>query len=184
MAKIMSRPRPTIEGSTGIKFSEIVVIALAIAGIVMGVRWYLNFQHSASHALQEFMGAVKAGNVGNQYALIDDSDKKRYFQTKSSYEQNTLAHGYTERVENVQLSPEEKNANDSDKVTIPIAVSIRATAEGKQLYQTGQTQTYNDRIVMHKGADGKWRVLLSASIDRSTGKLHFQAATPSPTSIF
>ena len=185
MAKIMSRPRPTIEGSTGIKFTELIVIALAIAGIVYGVKWYLDYRHSASFALTEFIGAVKAGNVGNQYALIDANDKKNYFPSQGSYDRNcTLAHGYTERVENSQLGPEEKKGDSGDKVVIPVTVAIRATAEGKQLYQTGQTQSYNDKIVMHKGSDGSWRVVLSESIDKSTGKLHMQEATPSPVSVF
>jgi len=185
MARIMSRPRPTIEGSTGIKFSELIVIILAIAGIVYGVKWYLDYRHSASFALGEFIAAVKAGNVGNQYALVDADDKKNYFPSQGSYERNcTLAHGYTERVENSQLGPEEKKGDSGTKVAIPVTVSIRATAEGKQLYQTGQTQTYNDKIVMHKGSDGNWRVVISESIDKSTGKLHMQDATPSPTSVF
>jgi hypothetical protein len=185
MARIMSRPRPTIEGSTGIKFSEIIVIGMVIAGIVIGVRWYLDYRHGPTFALQEFIGAVKAGNVGNQYALIDEKDKKAYYPTQGAYEQNsTLAHGYTERVESSNLGPEQKSSDSPDKVTIPVSVSIRATAEGKQLYQTGQTQTYSDKIVMHKGSDGHWRVMLSQSIDKSTRKLHMQDATPSPTSSF
>jgi hypothetical protein len=180
----MSRSRPGIEGNTGMKFSEIIVIGMAIAGIYFGARWYLDYRHSASAALQEFVGALKAGNVGNQYALIDESDKKNYYATQGDYERNTLAHGYTERIENAAQGPEEKDPKDPNKVTIPLTVSIRATAEGKQLYQTGQTQTYSDKIVMHKGSDSIWRVRLSDSVDKSTRKLHLQEATPSPTSSF
>jgi hypothetical protein len=184
LARIMSRSKPVIEGNTGIKFSEIVVMGMAIALVVFGVRAYLDHRHSASFALGEFMGAIKAGNVGNQYALIDEGDKKRYFPNQGAYEKNTLAHGYTERVETYSMGPEEKKPNSSTKVTIPITVSIRATAEGKQLYQIGQTQTYSDKIVMRKNSDGNWRVVYSESIDKSTQKLHLQDATPSPTSIF
>ena len=185
MARIMSRSKPTIEGSTGMKFSEIICIGLAIAGIIFGVRWYLDYRHSASFALQEFIGAIKSGNVGDQYELIDSNDKKNYFPGQGSYEKTcTLAHGYTTRIENSQFGPEEKNPNTPDKITIPLTVSIRATAEGKQLYQTGQTQSYNDKIVMHKNSDGSWRVVISESIDKSTGKLHMQDATPSPSSQF
>jgi len=185
MARIMSRSRPVIEGNTGIKFSEIIVIGMAIAGIVFGVRWYLDYRHSASAALQEFVGAIKAGNIGNQYALIDEHDKKNFFPTQQKYERDdTLAHGYTERIENSTIGPEVKDPKNPDKVTIPLTLTVRATAEGKQLYQTGQTQTYSDRIVMRKGGDGNWRVLLSESIDKNTGKLHLQEATPSPSSVF
>ena len=184
MARIMSRSKPVVEGNTGIKFSEIIVIAMAIAGIVIGVRWYLDYRHGPAFALQEFMGAVKAGNVGNQYALVDEKDKKSYYSTQRTYEKNcTLAHGYTERIENTSLSPDQKSA-DADRVTIPISVTIRATSGGKQLYQNGQTQTYSDNVVMRKNSDGNWRVVVSASVDKRTGKLHMQEATPSPDSNY
>lgn len=180
MAKIMTRSRPVIEGNTGMKFSEIVVIVMAVAGIVYGVRWYLDYRRSASFALTEYVGAVKAGNGASQYALIDDSDKKTLFPSLASYEKTcTLAHGYTERIENSTLAPEEKNPKSSEKVTIPLTVVIRGSAEGKQLYQTGQAETYSDRIVMHKGADGKWRVVLSQSADPETNMLHLQKSPPS-----
>ena len=185
MARIMTKSRPVIEGNTGIKFTEILVIGMAIAGIVFGVRWYIDYRHSASAALQEFVGAIKAGNVGNQYAMIDEHDKKNYYPTQGRYERDsTLAHGYTERIENAQQGSEQKDPKNPDKVVIPINISVRATAEGKQLYQTGQTQTYSDNIVLYKGSDGNWRVRLSESIDKNTRKLHLQEATPSPTSSF
>jgi hypothetical protein len=180
----MSKSRPGIEGNTGMKFSEMIVIGMAIVGIYFGARWYLDYRHSASAALQEYVAALKAGNVGNQYALIDESDKKNFFRTQGEYDKNSLAHGYVERIENASLGPEEKDPKNSNKVTIPLSVSIRATAEGKQLYQTGQTQTYSDRIVLRKGSDSNWRIRLSESIEKSTGKLHLQEATPSPTSSF
>jgi hypothetical protein len=180
----MSRPKPVIEGNTGIKFSEIIVVAMAIAGIVFGVRWYLDYRHSGSFALSEFVAAIKAGNVANQYALIDENDRKTYFKTQGAYEKNSLAHGYTERIENSSLGPEQKDPNTADKVTVPLTVTIRATAEGKQLYQTGQAQSYSDKIVMRKNSDGNWRVVLSQSVDKDTGKLHLQSAEPSPSSVF
>src|SRR5206468_11221096 len=108
-ARIMSRSRPVIEGNTGIKFSEIIVVVMAIAGIVIGVRMYLDYRHGPAFALSEYMGAVKAGNVGNQYTMIDENDKKNHFPTQRAYEKNTMAHGYTERIENTSLSAVQKS---------------------------------------------------------------------------
>lgn len=185
MARMMTKSRPVVEGNTGMKFSEIIVIILAIAGIVMGVRWYMNYRNSATFALSEFMADIKAGNVENQYALLDETDKKNFFPTRKAYENNvTLAHGYTERVENVALSPEEPDAKDADKVTIPMSVVVRDSVVGKEIYNNGTTKSYSDKIVMRKNSDGKWRVLLSASIDKSTRQLNMQKATPSPNSQF
>ena len=185
MARIMSRSRSVADGSSGMKFSEVIVIAMAIAGIVIGVRWYLDYRHSPSYALQEYVAAVKSGNVGAQYALIDETDKKNFFPSQGAYENKcTLAHGYTERVENSTVGTEQKSSDHPDKVTLPLTVAIRATVGTKQLYEVGQTQSYSDKIVMRLNGDGNWRVMLSASIDKSTGKLHMQDATPSPTSTF
>ena len=183
MARIMSRSRPVSEGNTGMKFSEVIVIAMAIALVVFGVRWYIGYRQSASFALSEYLGAIKSGNIGAQYALLDASDKKSYFSTQGAYERaSTLAHGYTERVENSTLGPEQKSGDSADRVVIPLTVAIRASSDGKQLYQTGETQSFSDKIVMRKNSDGSWRVVLSASIDKSTGKLHMQDAKPSPAS--
>ena len=185
MARIMSKSRTTDEGSTRIKFSEIIVIALAIGVIGFGVRAYLQRTHSASAALEAFVGAIKAGNVGNQYTLLDDQDKQKYYPKKYDYESNnTLAHGYTERVETSTLGPEEKDPKDPDKVAIALSTIIRGSAEGKQLYEITQKQTYSDRIVMRKRSDGTWRVVLSESIDKNSHQLHLQKATPSPQSMF
>ncbi len=180
MGRIMSRSKPVIEGSTGIKFTEIIVIAMAIAGIVIGVRTFLDYRQGPNFALMEFMGAVKAGNIENQYKLLDEKDKASYFPTLHDYHSaSTLSHGYTERVENTSLGTAEKSSSP-DKVTIPMTNIIRASSDGKQLYENGKTQSYNDRIVMRKNSSGSWRVVLSESVDKSTGKLHMQAAPPSP----
>ena len=185
MARIMSRSKPVAEGSTGLKFSEIIVIAMAIAGIVLAGRWYLEYRRSASFALQEYIGAIKSGNVGSQYALVDEGDKKNFYPSKAAYESgSTLSHGYTERIENASLGTEKKATGTTDKVTVPVTFTIRATSGGKQLYETGEKKSYSDNIVMRKGHDGNWRVLLSASVDKSTGKLHMQEATPSPVSNY
>jgi hypothetical protein len=183
MARIMTKGRPVIEGSTGIKFSEIIVVAFAIAGVVIGVRAYLDYRHGPTFALSQYMGAVKAGNVENQYALIDETDKKSHFPTRRDYARlETIAHGYTERIENTSFGAGRKNS-DGTRVTIPMTNTIRATSAGKQLYQNGATQSYSDNIVMRKDSDGNWRVLLSASVD-SKGKLNMEKAEPSPESVF
>lgn len=182
MARIMSKSRPAVEGSTGIKFSEIIVIAFAIAGVVIGVRAYLDYRHGPTFALSEFVGAIKSGNVENQYALIDENDKKNHFPTRHDYARlETISHGYTERIENTTYGPEQKSGDD--RVTIPMTNTLRATSAGKALYENGQAKSYSDKIVMRRNSDGNWRVLLSASVD-SKGKLNLEQAEPSPDSVF
>jgi|SRR5579872_1475021 len=183
MARIMSRSRPVVEGSTGIKFSEIIVVAFAIAAIVLGVRAYLDYRKGPTFALSQFVAAVKAGNVENQYKLIDEMDKKNHFPTRHDYARlETISHGYTERIENTTYGPEQKSA-DGTKATISMTNTIRASSTGKQLYENGQKETYTDKVVMRKDSDGNWRVLLSASVD-SRAKLNLEKAEPSPDSSF
>ena len=184
MARIMTRSRPVKEGNTGVKFSEIVIILMVVGVIAMGVKYYLDYRKSAAFALAEFMGGVKAGNAEMQYKFIDELDCKQYFRTLEEYKKLTFPHGYTERVANVTLAPQEKDPKNEDIVKIAMTVSIRDTTVGKQIYENGTTKTYTDNMKMRKNSDGSWKLMLSKSVDPNTRKLNFEQATPSPESIF
>lgn len=185
MSRIASRPRPAVEGSTGIKFSEVIVIAIVLAVAGYGVKVYLDMRRSAGAAVQEFLSYVKSGNTANQYGMLDAKDKEQYFPSRQEYEKaTTLAHGYTERIENVVLGAEVKNPKDPDKVTIPTTVTIRSSGQGKELYQVGAANTYTDKFVMRRNSEGQWKVVLSQSVNPDTGKLNVQKATPSPDTSF
>ena len=185
MARIMTRSRAPVEGTTRLKLSEIIVIILVVCAIAWGVRYFIAYRHSASYALQQFFGNVKAGNSANQYALLDDGDKQQFLHTLGDYEKSVnLAHGYTERIEDMSMGKEEPDPKDPDVVTVPLSVKIRATSTGKELDQTGSSDHYDDRIKMRKDKDGNWKVWYSASVDKNIGKLKMEQATPSPSSMF
>jgi len=187
MARMVTRSRPPTEGFTGLKMSEIIVIILVIGAIVMGVRYYINYRHSAGYALGQFLGYVKAGNASHQYELLDDEDKQKYLPTLTEYERNVnLAHGYTERIEDMTIAKDVPDPKDPNVATVPVTVKIRATSTGKELYQTGSSDHYSDNIKMRKDKDGNWKVWYSASIDRNLKKpqLRMEQAEPSPNSLY
>ena len=184
MARIMTRSRPVKEGNTGVKFSEVLIMLMVVAVVAYGVKYYLDYKKSASYALSEFMGGVKAGNAEDQYKLIDELDKQKFFKTLSDYKKLTFPHGYTERVANVTLLPEEKDPKKEDFVTIKMNVSIRDTTVGKKIYENGTTNNYSDSVKMRKNSDGAWRLMLSKSVDPNTNKFSFEQAPPSPESVY
>ncbi|HLK60207.1 MAG TPA: hypothetical protein VKU00_26835 [Chthonomonadaceae bacterium] len=183
MARVVGRSRPQAEGSTGLKFTEIIVFALLILLAGAGIRYYYQYRKSAGFALQEFFGAVKQGSPKNQYALLDDADKK-LFPTAQDYEKGCqLAHGYPERVTDILLEPQVET-KDPNEVTIKANISIRDSGEGKELYQGGGSHKFTDTYFMRKNADGEWKVVLSKSGNNSPenccNNLDLDKATPSP----
>ncbi len=183
MARIVTRSRPVKEGNTGMKFSEIVIIALVIGVIAFGARYYMEYRKSAPFALSEFMAAVKAGNAESQYKMISELDREKYFKTLSEYKRLLFPHGYTERIANVVLSAPESDPRDETVVSVKMTTQIRDTTVGKKLYENGSTGSFQDTVKMRKDADGNWRVLLSKSVG-GNNKFKFEEATPSPESMF
>lgn len=183
MARVVSRHRPRPEGSTSIKFTELMVIGMVIAVIGFGVRYYINYRHSPSFALQEYFGAVKGGDIKKQYEMLDDEDKK-YMPTPKDYAQAfKQAHGYTERVVNVTIEPDNAPP-DATEHTLTATVDILASGEGKELYQSGSSKGFTDKYVMHKNKDGEWKLVLSKSGDKHNGELNLRNAEPTPDSQF
>ena len=183
MARVVSKRRPQAEGQYGIKFTEIIVIALILVAIGLGVRYYFQYRKSPAFALQAYFSAVKGGDVKAQYALLDDDDKAKYFPERKDYSAHySQSHGYTERVQNVTIeaAPVEPT---TPEVTLNATVQILANSTGKELYQAGSSNGFADKYVMRKAADGTWKLVLSKSGD-GHGKLKLESAQPTPDSQF
>ncbi len=164
MARIVGRQRVRESSGTGLRVPEIIVFALVICGLVAGVRYYFFvYRVSPGYTLAQYFGAVKAGNVSAQYALIDDADKKQFFPSEKEYEQNApQARGYTERISGVQMSEEKPDPKKPGVALVDATVSIRQSASGKQIYQTG-TDSFRDTYALRKDKNGAWKVWLERS---------------------
>ncbi len=177
--------RPTDDGSTSMKLSEYIVMAIFLVGAVAGVRWYMNYRHSPSYVLSQFFDEVKAGNVPLQYELIDDEDKKNFFATQADYDKSQnlpLAHGYVERIVSVDQQPPVADPKNPDIAKVTAKVSVRASGEGKQVYETGASTSYTDTYTMRRNSEGAWKIWFSRSGNR--GSLNLLQAKPSPNSSY
>jgi len=184
MARVVSRSRPRPEGSTSMKFSEIIVMGLVIFMLAAGGRYYLNEQKSASHALYEYLSEVKAGSLSKQYALLDDQDKQNFFPTQHDYEQACQqARGYVERITSIDIDPD-TSPPTATTTTLTAKVGIRDSGEGKELYQAGASNIYTDKYKMRKDKEGAWKVMLSKSGDQGNGILNLLKAKPNPPSMY
>ena len=111
--------------------------------------------------------------VERQYALIDDADKQKW-PSQKDYDSVPLAHGYTERISSITVTPEVKDLKDPDVVTIDATVGVRGQA-GKDLLDNGQAQTVTDKYTLRRDKDGHWKVWLSKSAPENLLKV-----TPNP----
>ena len=162
MARVVGRSRPKSEGSTGVKFTEMIVFALLLLVAGGGVRYYYQSLKGPGHALDTYFDAVKAGSVTRQYALLDDEDKK-IMPKERDYEQHCqLARGFTERVADRTLETPVIGSNPNE-ATIAATISIRDTGEGKELYQGGGSHKFADTYFMRKNKEGEWKVVLTKS---------------------
>lgn len=188
MARIVTRSKPAAEGNYRVSPAEAIVFVLLVGVIAWGIKSFLDYRQSAPFCLGEFIASIKAGNTANQYSWIDENEKKKFFPTKKAYTSNdstkTLAYGYVERIQDVRMGREEKDSKNPNKVKIQTTIKMRDTAQGKQLYELGQSQTQVDNFVLRKNSDGKWRVVLSESVNKKTGKLNLQNITPNTESNY
>ena len=145
-----------------IQFSELIVMIAAVAIIAYAVRYYFVVnRNSPGFVLGEYLQAIKAGSVERQYELISAEDKQNFFPTQSIYEKNAKqSRGYTERLTKWSFSNE--RTTTGGMVSIDAALSIRDSATGKALYQSGGTDV-NDQFVLKKNSSGQWRLVLSKS---------------------
>jgi len=162
MARVVGRARPMTEGAgSGMKLSETAIfIAMGIVG-VLSIYWYFAiYKHSPAVALGDFIGAMKSGKVDQQYAMLDATDKK-FYEGEREYEKKCqLARGYTERIINSNFGKPVPDPKDPSIVSIDTTLSVRGPA-GKSLIDNGETSEVKDKYVMHKDADGNWKVVLS-----------------------
>ncbi|MCS6776385.1 MAG: hypothetical protein RMJ43_05800 [Chloroherpetonaceae bacterium] len=163
MARIVGRSRPR-ESFMRIQLSEVIVIVAVIAGIFYAARWYfVIYKNSPGYVLGQYLGAIKAGNVVEQYALIDRSDKEKYYPTRQIYERDApQARGYTARIADVKMGKEQIDPKNPNIATIDVGLTVRGTAAGQQLYQTS-SENVEDQYVLRKDSEGKWKVWLERS---------------------
>ena len=167
MARVVGRARPMSEGAgSGMKLSETgIFIAMGVIAI-FSIWWYFAvYKHSPAVALGEYIGAIKSGKVDQQYAMLDTAEKE-FYPSEKDYEKNCqLARGYTERIINSNFGKPVAAAKDPDPahpttVSIDATLSVRGPA-GKSLIDNGETSEVKDKYVMHKDAEGNWKVVLS-----------------------
>ena len=176
MARVVGRARAQSEGAgTGMKLSETgIFIAMGVIA-VFAVYWYfVIYKHSPGVALEEYIGAIKSGSVEKQYALIDASDKKMLPTEKDYEDKCKQSRGYTERVIGVTLGKPVPDAKDPATVSIDATITIRGSA-GKNLTDNGESAQATDKYVMHKDAEGSWKVVLSKGWPKN-----LLAQTPNP----
>ena len=164
MAKVMGRSKPRSEGAgASMKMSETgIFIVLGIIGLLALKYYFVDYKQSPGYVLGQYIGAIKAGNVEAQYALVDDKDKKT-LTTARQYEKTCKwARGYTERIMGSNFAKPVPDAKDPDILNIMATVQMRGQA-GKELTDNGAVVTVIDKYALHKDASGAWKVLLSES---------------------
>ncbi len=171
MARVIGKARPQ-RGNTGTNISEGIIFLVLIAAIVGGLYYYFFiFRKSASYALGEFFGDVSAGDAKSQYAMLDAADKA-YWPTEKKYSDDTgvpLAHGYTERIENVAMKP--PIIKGQGLALIDTTLSVRSNMQHEALYQAGKTDTAKVACLMHQDPNGAWKIVLSRSDLRQLFKI-------------
>jgi hypothetical protein len=164
MARIVGPTRIKERVGTGVRGSELIVFILVVAGLAYAARYYfVVYRNSPSFALGEYLGAVKAGDVTKQYALIDSDDKRNFFPTAQDYEKSApQARGYTMRITDVEQKEATIDPGKPHIAHIDATVYLRQAATGQALYQTGM-DNYHDKYVLRKDNDGHWKVWLGRS---------------------
>ena len=167
MARIVRHSKPKAEGGTQVQFSELIIFTAALIAVIGGGYYYFAiYRTSAGYALGGFLNAINHGDVDAQYAIVDESDKRRAYPTEKEYEAKVpLARGYAERLVSWQTSQPPGNA---DKVKVNVTIDLRGLASGKALYEAGGSQTVKDYYTMKKDGSGQWKVLLSESLGQIT----------------
>lgn len=179
MGRVMGQNRIRENVGPQMKLSEAAVFVAIIAAILLAGRWYFFvYRTSPGVALGSFIGAMKAGSIEQQYALLDEEDKPFYPSQKEYDSKAPIAHGYTERISNVDLADAVPDPKNPDVVTIKATVTVRAGAQGTDpgsLTKVGDSQQATDTYTLRKDKDGNWKVDLSRSDLKNLLKI-----TPNP----
>ncbi len=187
MARVVGKVRPTSEGSSSMKFSEGIIIAMLAGVLIFGAYYYWQSRQKATYALSQFLSAMNAGRTKDQYELLDSEDKAA-FPTSSDYIKSNdvpLALGYTERIPNYSMDNELPDSKDPNVISIATTMTVLAQSSGKELYQTAAGKEYKDTFKLRKDAEGHWKVWLSETFRKAKGhKLNLMEAPPSPQSTY
>jgi hypothetical protein len=152
------RPMRVREGrSLGERSSEIVVFIVIAAGLVWAARWYfVVYKNSPTVALMNYVGAVKAGDVDTQYAMLSASTKKSYPDKDKYQESWKLARGLHGRLVDYTISRIEESG---DKANADVSIAVRKP--GQEIYQAAATNV-TDHYILVKDPEG-WKVALDQS---------------------
>lgn len=167
MARVMAPMRVREGVGTKMRLSEVAIFIAIVAVLLLAGRWYFFvYRTSPGVALDSFLSGMRAGNVAQQYALLDEQDKQFYSSQKDYDSKAPIAHGYTERISNIDMAPAVPDAKDPNTVTISATLTLRAGSQGsspESLLKTGDSQQATDTYTLHKDKDGNWKVVLSRS---------------------
>lgn len=186
MARVVGRARPTVEGSTSMKLSEMIIIGFIVAGLIGGGIYYWQSRQKATFALSQFLGYVNSGRAKDQYALLDDEDKQ-LLGSAQDYETNDqvpLGLGYAERIPKFTTGPELPDAKDPNVVSISVTMQVVDGGGTKELTQLAASKPYSDTFKVRKDKEGHWKVWLSQTFRDAHFKLHLMASPPSPRSRY
>ncbi len=164
MSRIVGRAKSTERNGMKVTFSEAIIMIAVVIAVIFGVRWYFSgYLKSPGYALGEYFGYVKKGNVEKQYEMIDASDKQQFFPTVKKYENDApMARGYNMRIQDVKMSEPILDPKNPNVVKVPCAITVRDSADGKELYQQG-TKTVEDEYTLRKNNNGEWKIWLQKS---------------------
>lgn len=157
MARMVSR-KPTKEGKgIGEVISESIVYIVVLAALAFAGRWYFFvYRASPGFALQQFLGAVNAGNYKGQYTLLSIDNKTTYPSAGSYSDKSPLAHGLSARIQNYSI---DKVAESGDKADADVTLNVRKTTDS---LLTTESEKFTDHYVLRKETDG-WKVSLKDS---------------------
>jgi hypothetical protein len=156
--------KQTKEGKgIGEVISESIVYIVVLAALAFAGRWYFFvFRASPAFALQQFIGAVNAGNYKGQYALLS-SDAKASFGSAGQYDDKSpLAHGFSARIQNYNI---DKVTETGERAEADVTLNMRKSTDS---LLASDSEKFNDHYVLKKESDG-WKVSLSQSKLTETG---------------
>ena len=169
MGQTIGRRKPEVHsGKSGLGFAEKLIVFGMFGGIVYGAYYYFKvFKVSPAYMVSSYFGAIKSGNVKEQYELIDEKDKANFYPTLADYEKGAKqASGYNMRILDINVAEAtDVKEKKPDVVVFNATVKMRGATGSKELYQASDSKNYENRMVMHKDKDGQWKVWLSKSFD-------------------
>lgn len=141
----------------GERLSEVVVFILIACALVYAGRWYfMVYRQSPGVALNNYLHAVKAGNVESQYSMLAAKTVK-YFPSQDKYESQFPA----SRELAGRLAKWEVLTTTTKGDTTEIKALVAVRKSGQELYQAS-AETFNDTYILRK-ENGQWRIALDAS---------------------